>query len=61
MSLSDQGRSSVPADDRRTEERAGAPGVNELATTGVGNANPDLHRREMSGVGRVRRYMRDGA
>jgi len=61
MSLSDQGRSSVPAGDRRTEERAGAPGVNELATTGVGNANPDLHRREMSGVGRVRRYMRDGA
>lgn len=59
MSLSDQGRSTVAAGDRRTEERAGAPGVNELATPGIGNPNPDLHRREMSG-GRVRRYVRDG-
>ena len=59
--LSDQGRSAVPAGDRRTEERAGAPGVNELAAPGIENPNPDLHRREMSGVGRVRRYVRDGS
>ena len=57
MGLSDQGRSSIPAGGRRAEERAGAPGVDELAA-GVENPNPDLHRREMSGIGRVRRYVR---
>lgn len=58
MGLSDQGRSAIPAGGRRAEERAGAPGVNELAAPGIENPNPDLHRREMSGIGRVRRYVR---
>ena len=43
LGLSDQGRSAIPAGDRRTEERAGAPGVNELAPS----------------RGRVRSYGRD--
>lgn len=46
--------------DRRSDERAGAPGANELATAGIESPNPDLRRRETTGVGRVRRYVRDG-
>jgi hypothetical protein len=34
MSLGDQGRSTIPVGDRRSEERAGAPGVRELAGSG---------------------------
>jgi hypothetical protein len=45
MSTGEQGRSAVPAAARRSEERAGAPGVRELGG-----------RRQGSGGGRVRSY-----
>jgi len=57
--LSDQGRSTTPAGDRRTEERADAPGVNELRATDRVPEGPAPYRRETNLTGRVRVYVRD--
>lgn len=63
--LSDEGRSAMPTGGRNADERAGAPGVMELARSGGGaadggssDARADLHRRDPNRVGRVRAYVR---
>ena len=50
MSTHDQGRSTVAVGDRRSEERAGAPGVRELGGGGQGS-RPDRSRVRLYGAG----------